>query len=137
MQWVKRPAVVAAAVAAPHRIRTIVVREVTVVQAPRKRMRKNVQAPQTLTTRERVQVLIWEPPAAQVARTLLTSRKIKIKPEAALVQEQDQVLRRVPAMEQEQDLALQVAAQGLRVTEQELVRVQPDRELVAAKETLL
>lgn len=140
MQWVKRPAVVAAVVAAPHRIRTIVVREVTVVQAPRKRMLKNVQGHQTLTTPERVQALVWEPPAAlQVARTLLISRKIKINPEAALELEQVLVreLHRVLVMEPEQDLALLVVAQDLRVTEQELVRVQQDRELVAAKETLL
>lgn len=82
-----------------------------------------------LTTQERGPVQAWE---LQVVakKTLLTKRKIKRVPE--LVQEQ---VLQVLAMEQEQDLALQVAAQDLLVTEQEQVRVQPDRELVAAKET--
>ncbi len=50
--------------------------------------------------------------------------------EQVLVQAQDR------AMEQEQDRVQLVVVPALRVTEQEQVRVQPDRELVAAKETL-
>lgn len=131
MQWVKRPAAVAAAVAAAVRkIRTIVVREPIVEQAPRRRMRRNARVHQTPTTQERDPAQTWALPAAQVVKTLLTSRKIKIKLEAAPVQE----LEQDQAMEQELVRDQLVAEQDLLVTELALVRVQQVRELVA-KET--